>query len=176
MALLNPFFQFFVLLNSETSKNSIATGLSLGLLLALMPFNVLWTILVFAFVLFFKINGASFFTAWAVFKLFTWALDPLLAIIGFEILNLDFLGGLFTWAYNAPIVPWSNFNNTIMAGGAILGFALFLPSFFIFRFLIERYRTGIYARFTKLKWVKLFKTTKLYKAYAKYQEIKGALS
>lgn len=171
--LLKQLFAFFRLLNSENGTNQLAAGLALGLVLGFSPFLSLQTFVVLTLVIFFRIQfGAAFVSAF-FFKFVAFLLDPLCDALGRLVLESEALRPLFVELYNMPIVPMTRFNNSIVMGSGLIGFLLFIPAFFVFRVLIEKYRQTVVARFKGTKMFKAFAATGFYKWYVKYEELYG---
>lgn len=171
--LLKQLFSFFQLLNSETGTNQLASGLSLGLILGFAPFLSLQTVLVLLLVFFFRIQlGAAFLSAF-FFKFIAFIIDPAADVLGRVVLEAESLRSIFTSLYNLPLVPMTRFNNSIVMGSFIFSLILVIPSFFIFRLMIEKYRATFVARFKQTKLWKAFHATKFYGLYSKYQELYG---
>ena len=171
--ILKQVFGLLHLLNSETGENQIATGLALGLILGFSPWLSLQTLVLFGLVLIFRVQiGAMFISAFA-FKFVAYLIDPWADILGRKFLEAPGLRSLFVELYNLPVVPLSRFNNSIVMGSGILGFTLAIPSFFVFKILIQRYRSSIV---TKIKGTWLWRTlqaTALFKWYATYDKLTG---
>lgn len=175
--LLNQLFKLVKLLNSDKGAWSIASGFALGMIAGIVPSNPLIIIALLFLLFFFRINGAAFFLSWAVFALIAFFFDPYFDKLGYWLLTgIPSLQPLYTRWYNLPIVPWTRFNNTIVAGSLAIGVVFFLPMLFVFKGLIERYRTSILVQWTNSKLYKSLKATKLYQLYEKYDSVKGALS
>lgn len=171
--LLKQIFSFFQLLNSETGTNQLAAGLSCGLILGFSPFISIQTFIVLFLVFFFRIQmGAAFLSAF-FFKFIAYLFDPLADQLGRAILENESLHPLFVQMYNMPLVPLTRFNNSIVMGSMIVGFILLIPAFFLFRVLIQKYRSTVVARFKNTKLWKAFAATKFYGWYTKYKELYG---
>lgn len=171
--LLKQLFAFFKLLNSETGTNQISTGLAVGLILGFSPFLSLQTLLVLILLFFFRIQiGAAFLSAF-FFKFVAHLLDPVCDRLGRIVLENEGLRPLFVELYNIPLVPLTRFNNSIIMGSAVIGFALVIPAFFLFRKLVQQYRATVLARFKSTKMWKVLSATSFYKWYVKYQELYG---
>jgi uncharacterized protein (TIGR03546 family) len=171
--LLKQIFAFFKLLNSDTGANQLSFGLAFGIVLGFSPFLSLQTFLVILIVLFFRVQiGAAFLSAF-FFKFIASFLDFLTDPIGQAVLEMSSLRHVFVSLYNLPIIPLTRFNNSIVMGSAVVGFCLVIPAFFLFKFLIVKYRLTVVARFEKTKAWKLWTTTMFYKWYTKYDELYG---
>jgi uncharacterized protein (TIGR03546 family) len=74
-------------------------------------------------------------------------LSPLVSrwvdLLGWELLNHEALMPFFTALYNMPFVPFTHFNNTLVAGGLAGGFVLWLPAFFLGIGLVSLYRNTV---------------------------------
>ncbi|WP_141732835.1 hypothetical protein [Oligoflexus tunisiensis] len=71
-----------------------------------------------------------------------WALGMVGADIGIDALGLmvlrePALKGLWTQMYNAPVLPWTRFNNSMVMGATVLAFAL-MPVWIVLSLTIRR--------------------------------------
>jgi uncharacterized protein (TIGR03546 family) len=73
--------------------------------------------------------------------------------LGWEILHIESLRDLFTTMYNMPFVPFTGFNNTLVAGGLAAGIALWVPVYFLVRPLVPLYRQSLGPKIKNLKLV-----------------------
>ena len=81
--------------------------------------------------------------------------DPALHSLGYFILTLPFLQNFMTSLQNAPLLPFAKMNNTLVTGGFVAGLLLWVPVFYLFRYLVRRYRDGF---------LQAIRNTKVYKA------------
>jgi len=70
-----------------------------------------------------------------------------------------------------PIVPFTRFNNSVVMGSGIVAIVLSPVVFFASKFLVQKYREKVVARFKDTKILKVIKATSLYKWYYKYQQM-----
>jgi uncharacterized protein (TIGR03546 family) len=176
MFALNQLFKLIKILNSEKGAVALASGFALGMVLGFVPFNALIVVGLFFIFCLFRINGGAMFLSWAVFKIIVFPLDPLFDRFGYWLLTgVPQLRPLWIQLYNTPIVPWTKFNNTIVAGSLVAGLLLFVPAIFLFKKLIEKYRESVVRRITQSKWMQLWKTTSVYKLYSAYENLKGSI-
>jgi uncharacterized protein (TIGR03546 family) len=105
------------------------------------------------------------------FKFAAWCLDPLADILGNWFLSLNALRPAFVSLYNAPLLPMTRFNNSIVMGSMLISIALAIPGFFVFRFVILHYRLQIVSRFEKSRFWKFVTATRFYKWYAAYNSL-----
>ncbi len=169
-----------VALNSNVRKEQIAAGFACGVLLALVPAgNLLWFAL-FVLTFFFKLNYGVQLLAACVVKVIALALIPLLDAVGWALLNLEGLRGAYTVLYNLPVAPLTRFNNTVVAGGLVVGLAAWIPLFFAMRAFVSVYRAKLAPRIAESKaykaFLKLPLVNKLALAIAKANDFAGALN
>lgn len=149
--------KLIVALNSNSRPSELASGIAFGFWLALIPGgNLLW-IVIFIIAFFLKHNISVFLVSLGGFKLFISFFDPLLDRIGGTLLESPALKDLFTSLYNIPYLSYSNFNNTIVTGGFILGVILWVPIFLLFIVVIKIYRKKIAPKVAESKFVKFMK-------------------
>lgn len=60
-------------------------------------------------------------SCWAIGML---GLDAGIDALGLKVLREPLLSGLWTQMYNAPVIPWTRFNNSMVMGATVLVFAL----------------------------------------------------
>ena len=149
--------KLIIALNSNTRPSELASGISFGLLLALLPGgNLLW-IGIFVIAFFLKHNIAAMLLSLGLLRLFISFFDPFLDYIGGFILSIPQFYNFFTDLNNIPIIPYSNFNNSIVMGGFALGIILWLPFFFLIIFAVKIYRKKIAPKIAESKLVKAIK-------------------
>ncbi len=166
--LLKQIFNLFKMLNSETGTYQIASGMALGFALGMSPFLSLQGLLIILIIVIFRVQfGAATLSAF-FFAFIAYLLDPLFHVVGDEILHAASLQNLWTDLYNMPLVPLTRFNNTVVMGSGVVGLVLFIPLFFLFKKLIEKYRLTFVARFKDTKIWKSFQLTSFYKWYCTY--------
>jgi uncharacterized protein (TIGR03546 family) len=155
--------KLILILNSNQKPWQIAGAAAIGFLLALIPAgNMLWAILFLVFLLL-RVNRAIGLLFLLIFRLFITLYDPLLDKIGFALLNMDSLTPFWTTLYNTPLVPFTEFNDSLVMGGFVAGIILFVPVMLLFRVLVNLYRhklvplwckSPIYKKLKTLTWFK----------------------
>lgn len=171
--LLKQIFGLIKLLNSDTGHNQIAAGIACGLILGFAPVFSLQTVLVIFVLFFFRIQiGAATLSAF-FFKFIAWILDPAFHFAGSAVLEMEALNGLFTTMYNMPIVPLTRFYNSIVMGSGLVALILAIPTYFLSKKLILKYRATIVARYQQTKFWKAVQATKFYNWYATYDKLYG---
>ncbi len=168
--LLKQFFQLLKLLNSETGLNQIAAGIACGWVLGFSPLFSLQGLLILLLILFFRIQGGAAFASAALFALLKFILAPVFDSLGQVILEISALEGLYTTLYQAPIVPYTRFNSSVVMGAGVFAIVTAPFIYFLSRVLITKYRTKIVARFKSTRAWKVVQATSLFKWYAKYDQ------
>jgi uncharacterized protein (TIGR03546 family) len=143
--------QFIAALNGNLKPGQIASGFAWGVLFGLVPAGNFFWIALFVVAFFFRHHHGSKILVMAIIKVLGFAIAPLLDALGWEILHIESLQELFTTMYNMPFVPFTGFNNTLVAGGLAAGIALWIPIYFIIRQLVPLYRNGLGPKIRNLK-------------------------
>lgn len=138
--MINGIAQFVAALNGNLKKGQIASGFAWGLLFGLVPAGNFFWILFFIISFFFRHHNGSKILVMAIVKLLFFAMWPLTDALGWEVLHIETLVPLYTTLYNMPFVPFTKFNNTLVAGGLVAGLALWIPVYFLVRALVPTYR------------------------------------
>jgi len=134
---------FLVALNSNAKKSQIAAGFAWGLLLGLVPVGNFFWIVLFLVSFFFNHNHGSKILGMLIIKILSPLIAPYIDVLGWQVLHIEALRPLFIKMYNMPFVPFTKFNNTLVAGGLVGGVVLWLPVFIIFMLLIPLYRNTV---------------------------------
>ena len=144
--------KFILALNGNVKKSQLAAGFAWGLLLGLVPAGNFFWIVLFLISFFFRHNYWSKLLFMLLIKMLAPLTAPLIDMLGWEILHIAALGPMFTTLYNMPFVPFTKFNNTLVAGGVVGGIVLWVPIYILFLKLIPLYRNtiGIKLRNSKL--------------------------
>src|SRR5512143_1354493 len=149
-------------LNSEGTPRQIAAGFALGTALGLTPIMNVHNLLVFAAALLLNVSFGAFLLGWTVFVPLGFALDPLFHAIGLALLQAPPLTGFWTALYNVPGVPLTSFNNSVVLGSFVSWVVLWLPIYFLSRWLVTRYRVHVYERLKKTRFFQAVGAAKLY--------------
>ena len=135
--------QFVAALNGNLKRGQIAAGFAWGLIFGLIPAGNFFWILFFLISFCFRHHHGSKILVMAITKLLFFAIWPLTDALGWEVLHIESLAPLYTIFYNMPFVPFTRFNNTLVAGGIVAGIALWIPMYFLVRSLIPAYRKNL---------------------------------
>lgn len=166
-------FNLAYLLNSERGTRSIASGFACGLILGFSPVLSLQTLLVGMVVLVFRIQFGAALLAMFFFKIISPLLTGLFHGVGAAVLSVDALEPLYVLLYNLPLVPYTRFYNTVVMGAGVVSVLLVVPTYFLFLWLVDRYRRTVLKKLKESRWWTFWKSTALYKWYQKYESIMG---
>jgi len=162
------------LMHSDKDPRQIALGFALGMIPGLTPFTSLHNILVLLVLLFIRANISAAILSWAVFSLLAFALDPLFHHFGlFLLMGISSLKGVWTSLYNAPLIPYTKFNNSVLMGSLIFSLLAFYPVYRGGKMMVTKYRETFMERFNRLKIVHVFRASHLYKWYSRYSQLRG---
>ena len=142
--MLGQIAKLIKVLNSETAPEQIS--LALAFLLVLLLITVL------------RVNISIFLAGILLFSMLGYVLDPLFHRLGYWILTLEPLHGLFTWMNNSTLWRIENFNNTILMGSLVFSLLCFVPVYLLGIKLVERYRSQF------IDWVKKTRLAQVLKA------------
>lgn len=166
--------RFIRVLHSDRDPRQIALGFALGMVLGLTPIFSLHNLIVLLVILFFRVNIGAAIVSWLVFSGVAYAVDPLSHRFGlFLLTGVSALQGPWTTLYNAPIVPYTRFNNTIVMGSLILSLFALYPIYLGGRTMLVKYRETVIQRLSRWKIVQVVKASSLYRWYMRYSELRG---
>lgn len=133
MFMLRPFRLFFRALVVDATPQQMALGLALGVLVGLIPKGNLLAIGLMVLLCGLRVNlgiglAAVFAMSWVGILL-----DPISHRVGGLLLKHESLRPLWTTMYDTIVLPWTDFNNTVVLGSFVLGAGAFLPLYFLSR-------------------------------------------
>jgi len=157
-------------LNSEGTPGQVAAGIAFGSVLGLTPLLNLHNLLVFGIAMLLNVSFAGVMLGWALFVPVGFALDPLFDAVGTRLLfDTPALTALWVRLYNAPVVPYSNFNNTVVLGSFVSWIVLSIPIYVAARWGVARYRASLLERLQRTRLFQAVKASKLYNLYQLFQ-------
>jgi uncharacterized protein (TIGR03546 family) len=152
-------------LHSEGTPGQVAAGIALGAALGLTPLMNLHNLIVFALIVILNVSFGGGMLGWALFVPLGFLLDPLFHAIGLSLLRSQSLRPLWTDVFNTPLVPYTNFNNTVVLGSVVGWLVLAVPIFFAARYGVARYRATIGERVRQSKFYKAITASQIYNWY-----------
>ena len=131
MFVLRPFRLFFKALVVDATPGQMAMGLALGVLVGLVPKGNLLAIGLMMLMCSLRVNlGVGLATVFATSWAGMW-LDPISHRIGEFLLKCESLRPLWEAMYDTMLLPWTDFNNTVVLGSFSMGTAAFVPLYFL---------------------------------------------
>src|SRR5215210_6724416 len=152
-------------LHSEGTAGQVAAGIALGAALGLTPLVNVHNLLVFSLIVLFNVSFGGGMLGWALFVPLGFLLDPLFHRIGSALLQAPSLRPLWTSWYNTPLVPYTNFNNTIVLGSVVAWLVLLIPILLAARYGVTRYRATIGERVKQSRFYKAITASQVYNWY-----------
>jgi uncharacterized protein (TIGR03546 family) len=169
MLILKFLQQLFRALNSDGTPGQVGMGMALGLAFGLTPLGSMHNLVVLTVAMLTTVSFPGVMLGWFIATPLGFALDPLFDRVGMALLMNESLAPLFTWVVNTPVIALSRLNNSIVLGSLVVWFVLLLPAFFLFRFLVARYREHVFAHIQKWRVVQIIKTSKIYGVYEMFR-------
>jgi uncharacterized protein (TIGR03546 family) len=152
-------------LHSEGTPGQVAAGMALGAALGLTPLMNVHNLIIFSLIVLLNVSFGGGMLGWALFVPLGFLLDPVFDRIGASLLQAPSLRSLWTSWYNTPLVPYTNFNNTVVLGSVVGWLVLAVPIFFAARWGIARYRATIGERVRQSRFYKAVTASQVYNWY-----------
>lgn len=153
-------------LHSEGTPGQVAAGIALGSVLGLTPLMNVHNLLIVALILVLNVSIGGALLGWALFLPVGFLLDPVFDRVGRQLLlETPALEPLWTAWFNTPVLPYTNFNNTIVLGSFVAWLALALPIFFAARYGVSRYRATLGERVRRSRFYNAVTASKAYNVY-----------
>jgi uncharacterized protein (TIGR03546 family) len=166
LTLLKLLQSLFKTLHSEGTPGQVAAGIVLGAGIGLTPLLSAHNLLLFAAIVLLNVSFGGGMLGIALFTPLGFLLDPVFDRIGLALLQTPGLKGMWTAWYNTPIVPYTNFNNSVTLGSLVTWLVAPVPLYFVARWAIARYRATYGDRVMNSKFMKGLQASKLYNVYS----------
>lgn len=173
--MLKAIARLLKVMNSETEPGQISLAFCLAMVAGLTPLMSLHNLLVLLLVTVLRVNVSAFVLGLALFSAAAYLFDPLFHRLGLLVLTAEPLGGLWNTLYSSSLWRIENFNNTVVMGSLLVSLVLFVPLFFSGKLAILRYREHVLQWVRKTRIMKVFKGSRLYRAYRSVSEIREGL-
>jgi len=164
-ALLKLIQSIIKTLHSDGTPGQVAAGIALGAALGLTPLVNVHNLVVFSLIVLLNVSFGGGMLGWALFVPLGFLLDPVFDRIGASLLQAPSLRPLWTSWYNTPLVPYTNFNNTVVLGSVVAWLVLAIPIYFGAKIGVARYRATIGERVRQSKLYKAVTASQLYNWY-----------
>jgi uncharacterized protein (TIGR03546 family) len=166
LALLKLLQSTLTELHSDGTPLQIGLGAALGAALGLTPIANVHNAIVLALLLVLNVSFGAGMLAWGLFVPLGFILDPDYDRIGHWLLvGTPALTPMWTSWFNAPLVPYTNFNNTVVLGSVVGWLVLFVPIVLLVKLLVVRYRAKYGARVRQSKFYKAVTASQAYNVY-----------
>jgi len=142
------------ILNTDASPRGIAFGAVLGVFMGLVP-GIAMKCVFFFLIMLFRVNISFAFISAAFFAAVGLLLDPVSDKVGYYALNMEALLPFYTYLYNLPLVPFTNFYNTIVAGSFVFSIVFSVPVYLAAIKFAVYYRANIRPKVLKWRITKL---------------------
>jgi uncharacterized protein (TIGR03546 family) len=153
-------------LHSEGTPGQVAAGIALGAALGLTPLVNVHNLLIAALILVLNVSVGGALLGWALFVPLGFLLDPAFDRLGQQLLlETPALTPMWTAWFNTPVLPYTNFNNTIVLGSFVAWLALWLPIFLGARYGVARYRATVGERVRQSRFYQAVTASKAYNVY-----------
>ncbi len=166
LSLLKLLQSLFQTLHSEGTPRQVAAGLMLGAGIGLTPLLSAHNLLLFAALVLLNVSFGGGMLGMALFTPLGFLLDPLFHRVGLALLEAAPLRGLWTSWYNIPLVPFTNFNNSVTLGSFVIWLLLSVPIYLLGARAIAHYRATYGARVLNSRFMKGLRASKLYNVYS----------
>jgi uncharacterized protein (TIGR03546 family) len=153
-------------LHSEGTPGQVAAGIALGSALGLTPLVNVHNLVIFSLIVLLNVSFGGGMLGWGLFVPLGFILDPVFDRAGAALLTATSLRPLWTSLYNTPLVPYTNFNNTVVLGSLVSWLVLAVPIFFAARYGVARYRATLGER---VRHSRLYKAVTASQAYNWYR-------
>lgn len=165
-------FRLLHLLSSETATRQIALGFALGAVLGTAAGLTPQALVVFVMAIVLRVQLGAVLVAAFFFGPVAFLLDPLFHSLGSMALHWQALAPVWTQAYNAPILPFTRFYNTLVMGQWLLALPLGLLVYWVANQGIARYRATFVARMRTTRFWRFWKASKFYHWYDRYAQFR----
>jgi len=157
-------------LHSDGTPNQIAVGLALGACLGLTPLPNAHNLVILALLCVLNVSFGAGMLGWALFTPVGFLLDPVFDDIGRQLLaGTTALQPVWTAWDNTPLVPYTNFNNTVVLGSIAGWLVMFVPIVLLVRVAVVRYRATLAARLRRTRIYQAISASRLYNVYTWFQ-------
>ena len=137
--ILRPLRLLFKALVIESTPSHMSYGLALGVMLGIVPKGNLLAIVLGFCVAAVRVNLAIAAFAAVVLTFAASLFDTAFDQVGVFILGQPSLRGFWEAVYDTPLLPWTDFNNSIVMGSFVCGLLLIWPVHRLSRPVFQKY-------------------------------------
>ena len=166
LAILKFIQSLVATLHSDGTPNQVGLGIALGACLGLTPLVNLHNAVVLLLLCILNVSFGAGMLGWAIFVPLGFALDPVFDRIGrVLLLETPSLKPLWTAWDNAPVMPLTSFNNTVVLGSVVAWLVLFIPIWLLARQAVIEYRARLAEKVRRNRIYQAVTATKAYNVY-----------
>ena len=155
-------------MNSESSPRQLALAVALGMIVGLTPTLSLHNGVILLLVYITRVNVSAFFLSTALFGGVGLLTAAPFASVGESLLHDPQLLGLWTSLYQVTLFKLAHFHHTLTLGSLLCSLLIFIPVYFVAKWLIETYRLVFQAFVQKFKVVQALQSSRFYQLYQRY--------
>lgn len=171
LAILKFIQSLIATLHSEGTPDQVGLGIALGACLGLTPLVNVHNAVVLLLLCILNVSFGAGMLGWAIFVPVGFALDPVFDRIGrVLLLESPSLKPLWTAWDNAPVMPLTSFNNTVVLGSVVGWLVLFIPIWLLSRQAVIEYRARLAE---KIRRNRIYQAVTASKAYNVYTWFRG---
>lgn len=153
--------QFLSFLGKDKTDFQIALGISVGMLLGLIPVTTLHWFLLLVPVFILRMNLLATLLSTLIFSFLSLMASAPIEAFGFWTLTSPkALIPFYVKAYHSPIIPFMAFHHTNVMGGTFVGILLFAPLLWFSQRMVHKYRASLHA---------FWLSTRIQRAYVHYR-------
>jgi uncharacterized protein (TIGR03546 family) len=127
--LLKPLRQIAGALVGNDSPRQLAVGVTLGMMLGLVPKGNLIAVALATMLFGLKVNRSAGLVTAMLFTAIGFWTDGFTHKLGKDVLETPWLQPTFAALYDLPLGPWTGFNNTVVMGSLLLAIYLSYPMY-----------------------------------------------
>jgi uncharacterized protein (TIGR03546 family) len=169
LALLKLIQSIIKTLHSAGTPGQVAAGIALGSALGLTPLMNLHNLVILSLLVLLNVSFGGGMLGWALFVPLGFLLDPVFDAVGLRLLTAPGLRPLWTEWTNTPVLPFTNFNNTVVLGSVVSWMVLAVPIFVGARYGVTRYRATVGERVRQSRFYKAVTASQLYNVYKMFR-------
>lgn len=154
--LMRPLRQLVQALVASDSPRQIAAGLSLGMMIGLLPKGNLVVVLLTMLLCGLRINKPAGLMAVGIFSWVGIWLDSTAHQLGALLLTWQPLIEFHAWLNELPLGPWLALNNTVVLGQLLIGLYLLYPTYHFSHRIVSKYQprlSKLLMRYRLVRWV-----------------------
>ena len=169
LALIKLIQSIIKTLHSAGTPGQVAAGMALGSVLGLTPLMNVHNLIIFSLLVLLNVSFGGGMLGWMLFVPVGFLLDPLFDHIGLSLLTAPSLRPLWTDLTNTPVLPYTNFNNSVVLGSFVGWVVLAIHIFFAARYGVARYRATVGERVRRSRFYRAVTASQAYNLYKMFR-------